>query len=119
MEIKMKTVTLSVASRDDITRRARAAFKGKKQGAHISFASVDLLWQTLTKKRWEVLKVMTGQDAMTLREIARRVGRDVKAVHRDVHALLDAGVLDRTGDGRIQFPYSAVRVDFTLHKKVA
>ena len=62
---------------------------------------------------------MTGQDAMSLREIARRVGRDVKAVHRDVHALLDAGVLDRTEDGRIQFPYSAVRVDFTLHKQVA
>lgn len=115
----MKTVTFSVASRDDVTRRARAAFKGKKQGAHISFASVELLWQTLTKKRWEVLKAMTGQEAMTLREIARRVGRDVKAVHRDVHTLLDAGVLDRTEDGRFQFPYSAVRVDFTLHKQVA
>jgi predicted transcriptional regulator len=73
----------------------------------------------LTKKRWEVLKVMTGQEAMTLREIARRVGRDVKAVHRDVHALLDAGVLDRTDGGRIHFPYSAVRVDFTLHNEVA
>jgi len=115
----MKTVTLSVASRDDVNRRARAAFKGKKQGAHISFASVDLLWQTLTKKRWEILKAMTGQEAMTLREIARCVGRDVKAVHRDVHALLDAGVLDRRADGRIQFPYNAVRVDFTLHKEVA
>jgi predicted transcriptional regulator len=112
MEDKMKTVTLSVASRDDVTRRARAAFKGKKQSAHISFASVELLWQTLTKKRWEVPKVMTGQDALTLREMARRVGRDV-------HALLDAGMLDRTDDGRIHFPYSAVRVDFTLHKEVA
>ena len=98
---------------------ARAAFNGKKQGTHISFSSVELLWQTLTKKRWEVLKVMTGQEAMTLREIARRVGRDVKAVYRDVHALLDAGVLDLTDDGRIHFPYSAVRVDFTLNKEVA
>ena len=43
----------------------------------------------------------------------------VKAVHRDVHGLLNAGVLDRTDDGRIHFPYSAVRVDFTLHKEVA
>ena len=115
----MKTVTLSVASRNEVTRRALAALKGKKQGSHISFASVELLWQTLTKKRWELLKMMTGQQAMTLREIARHAGRDVKAVHRDVHALLDAGVLDRTDDGRIVFPYSAVRVDFTLHKEVA
>ena len=112
----MNVVTLSVASRADVTRRAMAAFKGKHQGAHISFASVELLWQTLTKKRWELLKAMTGQGAMTIRELARRVGRDVKAVHGDVHALLNAGVLDRVEHGRIVFPYDAVRVDFMLHK---
>jgi predicted transcriptional regulator len=44
-----------------------------------------------------------------------RVERDVKAVHADVHALLDAGVLDRTEDGEIVFPYEAVHVDFTLY----
>ncbi|HEU4344392.1 MAG TPA: MarR family transcriptional regulator [Candidatus Binatia bacterium] len=112
----MKTVTVTVASRDDVSRRARAAFKGKKQGNHISFASIELLWQTLTKKRWEILKVMTGQGAMTIREIARRAGRDVKAVHGDIRALLDAGIIDRTEDGRVIFPYGAVRVDFTMRK---
>jgi len=112
----MKTVTLSIASREDVTRRVLAAFEGQPQGAHISFASVDLLWQTLTRKRWELLKAMTGQGSMTIREAARRVGRDVKAVHGDVHALLDAGVLDRDASGRIAFPYDAVHVDFTLTK---
>ena len=110
----MTTVTLSVASRDDVTRRALAAFAGERQGAHISFASVELLWQTLTRKRWELLKAMTGQGPMTIREAARRVGRDVKAVHGDVHVLLDAGVLDRTDDRRIVFPYDAIHVDFVL-----
>ncbi len=110
----MTTVTLSVASRDDVTRRALGAFKGKQQGAHISFVSVELLWQTMTGKRWELLKVMTGQGAMSIREAARRVGRDVKSVHSDVHALLDAGILDRTDKGQIVFPFDAVHVDFTL-----
>jgi len=108
----MSTVTLSVASREDVTRRALAAFAGKRQGDHITFASVELLWQTLTGKRWELLKAMTGQGAMSIRETARRVERDVKGVHRDVHALLDAGILDRTEDGRIIFPFDAVHVDF-------
>ena len=112
----MKTVTLSVATREDVTQRALDAFKGKRQGAHISFASVDLLWKTLTKKRWELLQVMTGQGAMTIREVARRAGRDVKAVHGDVRALLEAGILDSTDDGRIIFPFDAVHVDFTLYK---
>lgn len=112
----MNTVTLSVASREDVTRRSLAAFAGQPQGAHISFASIELLWRTLTTKRWELLKTMTGQGPLTIREVARRVGRDVKAVHGDVHVLLGAGVLERTEDGRIVFPYDSVHVDFTLTK---
>lgn len=111
----MTTVTLSVASHGQVNRRFSKAMRGKAQGAHISFASVDLLWQTLTKKRWEILQAMTGQGELSIREIARRVGRDVKAVHGDVTALLHAGVLDRSDKG-VVFPYDAVRVDFTLTK---
>lgn len=43
MRAGMNTVTLSVASRSDMAKRARAAFAGHEQGAHISFASADLL----------------------------------------------------------------------------
>lgn len=53
---------------------------------------------------------------MTIREAARRVDRDVKAVHGDVRILLNAGVLNRTDDGRVVFPYDAVHVDFMLTK---
>jgi predicted transcriptional regulator len=89
--------------------------KGRKQGAHICFASAELLWKTLTRKRWELLRALTGQGAMSIREAARRVGRDVKAVHGDVQALINAGVLDRTREG-VVFPYDAVHVDFMLTK---
>ncbi|HEX5314017.1 MAG TPA: transcriptional regulator [Gammaproteobacteria bacterium] len=110
----MKTVTLSVSSIEATKRQMAAAFLGERQGDHISFASMELLWKVLTVKRWELLRAMTGQGAMTIRELARYVGRDVKAVHGEVHALLDAGVLDKTEDGRVVFPYDAVHVEFTL-----
>ena len=51
---------------------------------------------------------------MTLREAARRTGRDVKAVRGDVHALLSAGVLRKNEDGTIEFPFDAVHIDFVL-----
>ena len=108
------TVTLSVASREAVHRRALAAFRGHDQGAHISFSSADLLWRTLTKKRWEILQAMAGAGPLSVREVARRVGRDVRRVHGDTQALLDAGVLDRAEDGRIEFRYDAVHVDFVL-----
>jgi predicted transcriptional regulator len=52
---------------------------------------------------------------MSIREAARRVNRDVKAVHGDVHALLDAGVLHKTDDGLVVFPFDAIHIDVMLH----
>lgn len=111
----MTQVTLCIASADDVSKRARAAFRGEKQGAFISFGSPDLLWRVLTRKRWDILRAMTGQGPLAIREIARRVGRDVKAVHSDVHALIDAGVARRDEAGGFVFPYDSVRVEFTLN----
>ena len=58
---------------------------------------------------------MAGAGPMTIRAAARRVGRDVKAVHGDVHALLNAGILQKTDKGRIVFPFDAIHVDLMLH----
>jgi predicted transcriptional regulator len=110
----MSTVTIGVASLGDTQRRASAAFRGKKQGARISFATEDLLWKTLTPKRWAILKLMAGQGSMAIREIARRAKRDVRAVHSDIHVLLRTGVLEKTDEGGVVFPYDAIHVDFLL-----
>lgn len=107
------TVKLSVSSDKDFRRRVEQAFAGIPQGNHISFATPELLWQTLTAKRWEILKAMTGAGPMAIREVARRVGRDVKAVHSDITALIHAGVLERSEAG-VVFPYDAIHVDFVV-----
>jgi predicted transcriptional regulator len=110
----MNIVTLEVSSRTQSNQRLIRAFKGRAQGAFISFETPALLFKILTQKRWELLSALTGAGPLALREAARRVGRDVKAVHTDVHALLDAGILDKSEDGRIVFPYDGVRVNFEL-----
>ncbi len=110
----MKTVTIGVSSYRNMEQRARRAFKGETQGAFISFASLELLWKVLTPKRWEIVRAMAGAGPLAIREIARRVERDVKSVHGDVQALLKAGVLDRTEDGQVVFPYDEIHVDFVV-----
>lgn len=110
----MRTVTLEVSSRENTNRRFLRAFEGEPQGEIISFESPALLFKVLSGKRWEILNVMTGAGPMTIRELARRLGRDVKAVHGDVHALLHAGILQKTDIGRIVFPFDALHVDFVL-----
>jgi predicted transcriptional regulator len=93
----------------------RAWKTGKSEkSARISFATPELLWKVLTAKRWELLKVLCGAGPVSMREASRRVGRDVKAVHSDITALLNAGVLEHAEGGGIVFPFDAVRVEFLL-----
>lgn len=110
----MRTVTLVISSRERVNRRFLRAVEGERQEAVISFESPALLFKVLTGKRWELLKLMTGAGPMTIHEVARRLRRDVKAVHTDVHALLNAGILQKTDNGRVEFPFDAVHVDFVL-----
>ena len=57
---------------------------------------------------------MAGAGPVSIREVARRVGRDVKGVHSDVAALLKCGVLTRTREGKIIFPFNAIHVDVMI-----
>ncbi len=108
-------VTVGISSLEETKARLAAAFRGEPQGNRISFLSVEQMWKVLSPKRTAILQAMTGQGPMSIREAARRVGRDVKAVHGDVTALLAAGVIDRQ-NGLVVFPYDGVHVDFVLGK---
>lgn len=110
----MKTVTLSVESEKSVINSALKAFSGEEQGDYISFASFELLWKVLAPNRMAIVKCLTGSEPLALREIARRLDRDVKAVHTDVQLLLRSGVLDKDDNGKIAFVYDAIHVDFML-----
>ena len=110
----MRTVTIGVSSTEEASARALAAFRGEAQGEFISFPTVERLWTVLTPGRWALIRALAGQAPMSLRAVARLLDRDVKNTHADVHALLNAGLLDRTNDERIVFPYDAVHFDLTI-----
>ena len=112
----MKIVTLDVHSPAESMQDFARAWKtgDAEESARISFATPELLWKVLSAKRWELLKILCGAGPISIREAARRVGRDVKAVHGDITGLLNAGVLDRVEDGRIVFPFDAVKIEFLL-----
>ncbi len=60
-----------------------------------------------TKDLWDRLE-------SSIREAAGRLRRDVKAVHGNVTALLNAGLLQRAPGGGVVFPCDAVKVEFLL-----
>lgn len=112
----MNTVVLDVCSLTNaLTDAAQTMKTGRaEKEARISFSTPELLWAVLTAKRWELLKILSGAGPIFIREAARRVHRDVKAVHGDVTALLKVGILIRTAEGGVEFPFEAIKVEFML-----
>jgi len=98
------------------TAIARAWRSGKpEQAAHYNFESMEAAWELLNARRFAILKIMAGQGPFSIREIARRAGRDVRGVHSDVRLLYHSGIIDKTPDGRMILPYEVIRLDFTLN----
>jgi len=111
----MSTVTIGISSLEEAMDRFETAWRtGKPQGEFLTFASMELLWKMLTPRRLGMLQAMAAKEPMSLRALSRLVGRDVKTVHGDVHALLKAGILERDDAGRVVFPYEAIHVDFMI-----
>jgi predicted transcriptional regulator len=112
----MRTVILGIETQSDVTRRILAAAKGQRKAGddRISFENVSELWRVLAPKRMEIVRAMTGTGPLTIREVARRVDRDFKAVHSDVTLLVNAGILERTDKGAVEFPYDRVHVEFDM-----
>jgi predicted transcriptional regulator len=113
--IAMNALTIDVAPlADSLANMAQAMEQRKAQKPRYSFESAATLMRTLGGKRFDLIQALSGAGPLTIREAARRAGRDVKAVHGDVQTLLSCGVLDKTEDGKIVLPYDAVKVEFLL-----
>jgi len=109
-----RRLTVGLSTRDEVNDHVRRAFGGEKLGTFRLFASPELLWRVVTVKRVDIMRAMMAQGAMSIREVARRVGRDIKAVHGDVKALIAAHIIAETEDGRVELPYDEVRVNYVL-----
>lgn len=113
----MHTVLFEVIPFQAAMDRVKATLRSGKPDkyARITFPTAEDLARTMTPSRWTVIEAMTGAGALGVRELARRVGRDVKGVHNDANALVTAGVIERTEDGKYLFPFKRVKVQFELH----
>jgi predicted transcriptional regulator len=121
----MTTLTVRLGTTDDIKARFVAAGKLAAAGRpveaspSIEFSNYDDMHRILAPLRLAIVKTMAGQGVLSIREVARRVNRDVQAVHRDVMRLVNAGMLDRHENG-VEFPYDNLHFEFDVKaEKVA
>jgi len=117
----MNTLIIGNRTVDEQTAEIlRAAKAGRPADvARIDFERLEDGWKILSENRRAILRVMAGAGPLGIREVARRVKRDVRAVHSDLTMLHRNGVVDKTEAGLMVLPYEVIRLDFTLDARHA
>lgn len=113
MSKRTLTIRLQKDWRSGLRGAAKKASARTYQGEELAFETAGAFFGKLTERRWELVRALQGQGAMPIREIARRVDRDVKRVHEDVSALIDLGLLERTDEG-VVCPFARIHVDLEM-----
>lgn len=93
-----RRLTITVGSEDRAALKARmmaAVRTGTYQGEFMNFATPELLFTRLNDNRWKMLQALIGASKTGVRELARRVSRDVKRVHDDAAILVDLGLVEK------------------------
>jgi len=108
------TITLQPNWKSALRTMAQAAKSDKYQGEVLNFESPGHFFGHLSEKRWELIRAAQGKGELSVRELARAVGRDVKRVHEDIGILANLGMLERTESGGVICPYSSMHIDMYM-----
>jgi predicted transcriptional regulator len=104
----------------EMRKQFLAAWKtGDYQGEAFEFESPAALFRLLTPKRWVSLETLQTEGPCGVRELARLLGRDVRRVHDDLSALLEAGLVEKMEEGKLIVPFGEIHADFVLRGQVA
>lgn len=101
------------------TVAAKGIKEGRYQGETLNFETPGAFFSRLTPNRWEMVAELQGAGSVGVRELARRLGRDVKRVHDDASALVEVGLLERSESGALTCPYTDIHVDMHMGKRAA
>jgi len=117
MKDRYLTITLQADWKGALRAMAPAAKAKHYQGEVLNFESPGHFFGQLTEKRWGLARAAQGKGELSVRELARLVGRDVKRVHEDVVILANLGILERTDSGGVICPYTSMHID--MHMEAA
>lgn len=114
MKNRYLTITLEPDWRAAIRAAGVAAKADTYKGEVLNFETPAQFFGQLTEKRWDIVRAAQGKGDLSVRELARVVGRDVKRVHDDIVILAELGLLERTESGGVVCPYTSMHIDMYL-----
>jgi len=117
MEKRTLTITINTDWQGALHAAAQAGFTAAGyQGEALNFKTPEAFSRKLTNRRWTSLHVLQGAGEVSVRELALRLGRDVKRVHQDAGVLVHLGLIERTERGGLLCPFDDIHVDMHLRR---
>jgi predicted transcriptional regulator len=107
-------ITMNADWRAALRGAGKRATARSYQGEMLNFETAGSFFGKLTERRWALVHALQGQGAMSVRELARRVSRDIRRVHDDVEVLTELGLFERTEGGGVTCPFESVHIDMRL-----
>ena len=92
IDIGIKGLKESLKDFAETWKKLEAGKKVRKEEG-IYFDSIDTMRAVLTNKRLQILKVIREQKPLSVYELAKILGRDLKNVNQDLKLLSDVGLV--------------------------
>ena len=111
-----RTLTVRMQSdwRSALRATAKQATAKRYRGETLNFEDASVFFGRLSERRWALVRVLLGAGEIPLRELARRVERDVRRVHQDVTVLTDLGLVERSASGGVLCPFTDIHIDMHM-----
>jgi predicted transcriptional regulator len=81
---------------------------------HLNFEDFAMFASILTPKRLELLRTLRQFGPLSVRALAREMGRDYKNVHSDTKALEHVDLIQRTDEGLLIAPWDVIDTHVSL-----
>jgi predicted transcriptional regulator len=116
----MREVKIRVQNLDNFFGDALEMARGLDRGDRgpepelIAFESMEQLLKVLTPNRWTLLRTLRAHGPSSVRALSHLLKRDYRGVHADVAGLVRAGLIERTGDGKVVVPWSRITAEMAV-----
>ena len=115
----MKAI-IEVAKRGSALQTARRQLEASRQGQTpdfwLSFESARTLFAELTPARLDLLDTLSKLGTCSIYALAKAAARNYSNVHTDITRLEELGLVERSEDGNILVPFTAVEIRMPLAK---
>ena len=105
----------------EFARRLDAGEKMREGDFQLSFSTPAQLVAELSPKRMELLQVLKKAGPLSIRALAKTMGRNYSNVHADVQRLIEHGLIEKDAGDHVLVPWDdvVVRMDASLMRLAA